>query len=43
VCVCVVADGHKAVFKTQYLAIEMILQEFNRLCRERDPPKDDEP
>jgi len=35
----VLADGHKAVFKTQYLPASTILQEFNRLCQEHDLQK----
>jgi len=37
--VCVLADGHKAVFKTHYLPAGKILQEFNRLCHEHDLKK----
>jgi len=36
---CVTADGHKAVFKTQYLPTETVLKEFNRLCAEHDLQK----
>lgn len=32
-------NGHKAVFKTQYLPTATILQEFNRLCQEHDVKK----
>jgi len=32
----VLVNGHKAVFKTQYLQTATILQEFNRLCQEHD-------
>jgi len=36
---CVSANGHKAVFKTQYLPTATILQEFNKLCQEHDLKK----
>jgi len=39
VCLCSSANGHKAVFKTQYLPTATILQEFNRLCQEHDIKK----
>lgn len=32
-------DGHKALFKTQYLPTATILQEFNRLCTFHDLQK----
>ena len=37
--VCVLADGHKAVFKTQFLPAGKILEEFNRLCQRHDMKK----